>query len=253
MLKAIIVDDEALAIDSLAWEIREYCPQIEIVKTCCSAEEAMQAIDLYQPDVVFLDIDMPRMSGLDMLVELGNNIKGEVIFTTAFDHYALHALKASAFDYLLKPVDGMDISKVVARLEQNREIKTFNTCLQSLIHQLEPTQTSHHKIALPTTARLEFVLTSDILYCETAGEGSKVVLKNRQLIVNKPLRNLEQLLPTGIFCRTHTSFVINLEAVESYIKGAGGTIILSNQVEIPVSQRFKEGLMLKLKVRTEEG
>ena len=174
MLRAILIDDELECIDSLAYEIANYCPNVEIVEKCQGGAEGVKAIHKHKPDLIFLDIDMPFINGFDVL-EMVPNIDFEVIFTTAYDKYALQAFKISAVDYLLKPVDPEELKKAVKKVLVLRNKGNTQEQINFLIQQLNDLENNNvRKVALPTFDGLEFVNLDDILYCQSDGSYSYV-------------------------------------------------------------------------------
>ena len=238
-LKAILVDDEINSLQNLQQKLTEFCPAINIVVTAQQPEEAILFIHHYKPDVVFLDIDMPRMNGFKMIEEI-EDIDFEIVFTTAYNHYAVDAIRISAFDYLVKPVSVKDLQKCVDRLTEHRIRKTKER-LNILRQGLSDSKSQEDKIAVPTKAGIDFIKIKDILYVESDSEQSKIILAdNHTLIVAKPLRELEEMLSGYRFYRINTPYLINLLSISRYIPGDGGDVLMQNGETIPVSKRKRD-------------
>jgi two-component system, LytTR family, response regulator len=245
MLRAIIVDDEPYCCDTLETMLEKYCPDVELIAICHSGEEGNDAINKLQPDLVFLDIEMPRMNGFDMLQKLGT-VRFEIIFTTSFDQYALKAIRFSALDYLLKPIDKDDLQAAVKKVFQRIQ-KPIAQQLQLLMQKLQQPSNPVNKIALPTLEGLQMVEVDSILYCESESNYTTFFLKTKQkIIVSRTLKEMEELLSDYSFARVHNSFLVNLAEVERYIKGEGGYLILSDGSNINVSASRKRLLLSKL-------
>ena len=245
MIRAIIVDDEPYCCDTLETMLEKYCPGIELVAACHSGEEAIEVINRHQPDLVFLDIEMPRMNGFDMLQKMGN-IRFEIIFTTSFDQYALKAIRFSALDYLLKPIDKDDLQAAVQKVIQRTQ-KPITQQLQLLMQKLQQPTNPINKIALPTLEGLQMVQVESILYCESDSNYTTFFLKGKQkIIVSRTLKEMEELLADYSFARVHNSYLVNLAEVDKYVKGEGGYLVLNDGSSINVSASRKKLLMARL-------
>ncbi|MCK0161127.1 LytTR family DNA-binding domain-containing protein [Muricauda sp. F6463D] len=243
-MRVIIVDDEMAAINSLSWELRKYSDFISIVETFTSPSEAVSGINYLKPDCVFLDIEMPEMSGFSLLEKLKYR-NFAIVITTAYNQYAIRAIKESAMDYLLKPVDEDDISGVVEKLKRLNNTQNFK-------HQFEQTfealsrASSPQIVQIPVSGKILFLLINEIVYCESDGNYSKVFLESgEQLLVSKKLKELEELLPDRTFFRIHNSYIIHLLKVKEYLRSEG-YVVLSNQKKIPVSRAKKEGFLNRM-------
>ncbi|NNF34097.1 MAG: response regulator transcription factor [Saprospiraceae bacterium] len=244
MIRAIIIDDEPDCIQSLERDIAEYCKTLEVICTCNNAKEGIKAIHKNKPDVVFLDIEMPIINGFELL-SLLPDIDFEIIFTTAYDKFALQAFKVSAVDYLLKPIDPEELINAVNKLNRNHDEKIGEGRIQFLLKHLEELdQNNVRRIALPTFEGLEFILLNDILYCESDGTYSILHFTNgHKMIISKPLLYLEEVLCDYHFFRVHNSFIINLDHVIKYSRGAGGEVTMKNGDVVRVSRSKKEELL----------
>ena len=247
-MKAILVDDEPDGIRALKKMLELHCPNVEVAATCSNAIAAKHQIKELQPDVVFLDIQMPGKSGLELLTELP--AKGfEIIFVTAHNEYMLQALQYSAADYLLKPVDEDRLIEAVQRVESRLEAGKREGMTETLLHNLSKTgNPSEMRLCLPTLKGFIVLKLDEIIYCEA--ERSYTVFhleKNKTVIVSKPLLDYENLLKDTSFLRIHKSFLINLHHVREYQRGEGGMVIMSDDAEIEVSRRKKDQFLLKIK------
>jgi two-component system LytT family response regulator len=242
MIKAILIDDEKHCRETLSIQLEKYCPEVQLLAQCSSAEEGLQAIARLHPDVVFLDVEMPLMNGFEMLGQL-QEISFELIFTTGYDSYAIKAIRFSALDYLLKPIDKDDLKKAVAKLSR----KTGHILTQQLdilLSKLENKGVNLQKIALPTLDGFELVPVANILRCESDSNYTNVHLKTgRKIMVSRTLKEIEELLEGPSFLRVHHSHLVNLNEITRYVRGEGGYVILSDNSSISVSRNRKEAFL----------
>ena len=247
-MKAILVDDEPDGIRTLKKMLELHCPQVEVAATCSNAIEAKHQIRETEPDVIFLDIQMPGKNGLELLSELpAKNF--EVIFVTAHNEYMLQALQYSAADYLLKPVDEDRLVEAVQRVELRLESGKEEKNTEALLHNLSKTGSpAEMRLCLPTLKGFIVLKLEDIIYCEA--ERSYTIFHidgNKTVTVSKPLLDYDNLLKDTSFLRIHKSFLINLLHVKEYQRGEGGLVIMSDNAEIEVSRRKKDQFLLKIK------
>lgn len=248
MITCILVDDELKSRESLKILIEDFCDNIEVKALCQNVAEAMEAVRLYKPDVVFLDIQLQRETGFDLLTKL-DNINFEVIFTTAYSEYAIKAFKFSAIDYLLKPIDIEDLKRAISKVEKCVG-DSLGQRIQQLMSNLKSSSAENYKLALPTTDGLIFVKVSDILYCEASSNYTEITLMdNKKYIVSRTLKEYEDLLTEYDFFRIHNSFLINLNAVKKYVRGEGGYVIMMNDKSLDVSKRKKESFLARIGAR----
>lgn len=239
MLKAILIDDEESSLSSLKEKITAYCPQVQIAAICDNAEKGIEAIDSLHPDIVFLDIEMPVMNGFVMLQQLAYK-NFELIFTTAYDHYAIKAIRYSALDYLVKPIEIEDLVAAVSKAEEKRNRSYPNPQIELLVEQLVNKKNTFNRIAIPTTEGLQFVKTEDIIYLEASVNYTNIFCEgDKKYLVSRTLKDFEDMLPTDIFLRIHNSYIINKNYAEKYIRGDGGQVVLSNGVILDVAKRKK--------------
>ncbi|HEU0109937.1 MAG TPA: response regulator [Flavisolibacter sp.] len=248
MLKAILVDDEPDGLRALKKMLERYCPQVEVVAACAGADLAIQQINKLDPDVVFLDIQMPGKTGLELLSEIEEK-RFEVVFVTAYNEYLLQALQYSAADYLLKPVDEDRLIEAVQRVEKRAEAGKPNEQAKALVHNLGKTgNPAEMRLCLPTIKGFMVLRLDEIIYAEAERSYSVFHLEgNRIVTVSKPLLEYDQLLKDTSFLRIHKSFLVNLQHVKEYHRGEGGQVIMSDGAEIEVSRRKKEQFLLKVK------
>src|SRR5688500_10823123 len=247
-MKALLVDDEPDGIRTLTKMLELNCPEVEIAATCSNATAAKQKLHEIQPDVLFLDIRMPGKSGLDMLGELP--VKDfEVIFVTAHNEYMLQAFQFSAVDYLMKPVDEDRLVEAVERVKKRLMREKNPAQSDALLHNISKAGSpGEMRLCLPTQKGFSIVKLEDILYAEA--ERSYTVfhfVDSRPIIISRPLYDYEKLLTDTSFMRIHKSYLVNLLHVKEYLRGEGGTIVMTNGTEIEVSRRKKEQFLEKIR------
>ena len=244
-IRAIIVDDEAYSCESLATLLERYCPDVEVIDTCTSGEQALRSIKEHKPDLLFLDIEMPHMNGFELLKAL-NKIDFQLIFTTSYDQYAIKAIRFSALDYLLKPVDREELQVSVKKVEQKMQ-ETMPQQLNILLQKLNTPANITQKIALPTMEGLQMIPVDTIITSASNSNYTIIFLKDKKKItVSRTLKEIEEMLEDYNFLRVHHSFLINLNEIERYMKGEGGYLIMSDGSTVDVSRSRKEVLLKKL-------
>lgn len=245
MKTAIIVDDEAYSCEALATMLERYCPEIKLLDLCYSAASAIVSINEMKPEILFLDIEMPYMNGFEMLEKLpGMNFK--LIFTTSYDQYAIKAIRFSALDYLLKPVDKDDLQKAVQKAISIPG-NPLPEQLEVLLHKLNKPKVVVNKIAIPTMEGLQMVQVENIIRCEADRNYTNLFLKNKEKITaSRNLKDLEEMLEDYSFIRVHHSHLVNLNEVEKYIRGEGGYLLMSDKTSVDVSRSRKDILLKKL-------
>lgn len=244
MIKAVIIDDEPQARVVLKTLLQEYSKEVEIVGEAASAKAGMKLIEENKVDLVFLDIEMPKMDGFGMLREF-KTIDFDIVFTTAYSNYAINAIKFSALDYLLKPIDIDELKIAIERCKEKiTEKKPQKEAIYFLPDDFTNLQNQNSKIALPTPKGFRIIQISELFYCEAARNYTTFMLAdNTQIIVGRNLKYFyEKLTPFGFF-RIHESFLINLSHLEKYVKGRGGQVVLSNGVELDVARNRKSDLL----------
>ena len=246
MIKAIIVDDEIHCRKTLGILLKEYCPGVQLIEQCEDAESGFAAIERHKPHLVFLDIEMPNMNGFEMLERLPE-VKFEIIFTTSYDQYAIKAIRFSALDYLLKPVDPGELQRAVEKATQRLQYPLPQQ-LEILLQKLHQPVASVQKIALPTMEGLQMIAVNSIISCASDSNYTLFFLKNKQkLIVSRPLKEIEEMLEEYSFLRVHNSYLVSLNEIDKYVKGEGGYLVMSDGSSIDVSRSKKETLLNKLR------
>ena len=241
-LTCILLDDEAGNLQLLKNMLAMHCPQLTILAAETNAEQGIQQISALRPQIVFLDIEMPRMNGFETLRKL-EPVNFEVIFVTAFGKYAVQAFEHHAAGYVTKPVQAEKLQAAVNAATSRIEQKNVNKHLFSLLEQ-SSRDTAPEKIPLSTTNGLVFVKISEIMYCESSGNYTNFILQDdKKIVVSRQLGEYEKLLPENNFTRIHDKYIINLSFIKEYIKGSGGEVILENGKELPVASRRKEDFL----------
>lgn len=240
MLNAVIIDDESDSRQILAGYLTRYCPDVKVCGFGESVATGLEAIKKYNPEIVFLDIEMPYGNGFDLLDKL-DEVTFETVFVTAFDNYAIRALNQSASYYLLKPVNIDELVKAVEKIKSEREVKNHPTRTQLLV---ENFTSGKQKIMLPTLEGFEIVTINSILYCEAADNFTKFYFESSApLLICRTLKYFEDILTEHRFLRIHRSYLINPEFVVRYSKGKGGYVTMKNNQELEVSPHKKKELL----------
>ena len=240
MIKAIILDDEKHSVATLAWKIEKFCPDVEVVARFTDSPEALDYLRKNPPDLLFLDIEMPRLNGFELLAELGNDLPFEVIFTTAYDEFGIKAVKANAMDYLLKPVQNQELKAAIERYKRKvgQGMKTLFSSQQ---------ENTTNKVALATKESIEFVRPEEIILCTSDSNYTMIYLTgNRKKLISKTLKDVEGMLESHGFFRAHNSHLVNLQHIKEYVRADGGYLMLSNGQTLPVARNRKEELLRKI-------
>lgn len=246
MYSAIIIDDEPNAIVSLRLIIQEYlCERVTVAGSAGSVKDGVELIRRCKPDLVFLDIEMPYESGFE-LFRYFDSITFDVIFTTAYANYGIQAVKCAALDYLLKPVNPIEIRESLKRMEQKRRHEVPMRQIETLLNNLQSNYDSK-KIAIPTSTGVEMYSVKEILYFEGDGNYSRIITNSgRDITISKTLQWLEEVLPTDIFIRIHKSHLVNLGHVKTFDKASGNTLVLDNGAKLEVAHRRIEEITGRL-------
>ena len=246
MLKAVIIDDEPRATDMLGNLLQMYCPAVKVVEKAYTIEGAINAITTHKPDLIFLDVEIPPGTGFEILERVPER-NFEVIFTTAHDEYALNAIKFSALDYLLKPIDVDELTQAVEKVESKLNNMQFNESINILLDNIP--KKGPLRLALPVNEGLCFVEIDQVIRIESSGSYSCFYLNDgRKLMVSKTLKEFTLLLEDHHFFRAHNSHLINLNQVKQYVKHDGGYVIMSDGAKVELARRKKDSfvqLMLK--------
>ena len=240
MIRTVVIEDEEHSRKMLMQMLHEHCRAINVVASADSVRTGLTAISEQRPELVFLDIELQSETSFEILEKLPE-INFELVFTTAFDHYALKAIKFCAIDYLLKPIDLNELRIAVAKAEKRLNREYLNKNLEVLVNNLKSGSQNNHRIALSTLEGLLFVNVRDIIYCESSGPYTKFIFKQAAVIVtSKHLKEYEDLLSGYEFFRIHKSYLVNLQEIKKYIRGDGGHIIMSDGASLNVSKQRKE-------------
>jgi two-component system, LytTR family, response regulator len=245
MITAIIVDDEPYCCETLSTLLERYCLDVNILAICSSGIEAMKAIHTQKPQLVFLDIEMPHMNGFELLEKI-SEINFELIFTTSYDQYAIKAIRFSALDYLLKPIDRQELQKAVQKVI-HRQHPPLPQQLEILLQKINQPVAPILKIAMPTMEGLQMISVESIISCASDSNYTVLFLKNKQkIIASRTLKEVEEMLEDHAFMRVHHSYLVNLNEINKYVKGEGGYLLMSDGTTVDVSRSRKEMLLKKL-------
>jgi two-component system LytT family response regulator len=241
MIRTIVIDDESKSRETTVELLRRYCPQVDLLKDAASGEEAYPAIMDLKPDLVLLDIEMPYEDGFSFLKRF-DRIPFEVIFITAYNQYAIQAIRVCALDYLLKPLSITDLKNAVARVNTGVREKKSDKKYEMLLHNIAQTgQASPGKLAIPTRDGLEFLDMKDIIVLEADGGYTTIKLSGgKKTVSTRNLKEYEDILPDTLFFRAHHSYMININHIRNYHKGEGGYVVMSDLSSIDISKRKKK-------------
>lgn len=242
MLNIVLVDDENDALEALEWKLNKYIVDVHITK-CSSPVESIKVIENLKPDIVFLDIQMPEMDGFTLLENLTYR-KFNLIFTTAHDEFALKAIKVSAIDYLLKPVDKDELISAVDKIKKQQKDALLEDKLQLLLGNLN---NNHDKINISADGKVYLLEKDDVVMLKSDKSYTTIFLSNDQeIVVSKTLKEVEKKFQFPQFYRVHNSYLINLNHVKEYLKGLGGELIMTNGQTASISRTKKAELFTKL-------
>lgn len=246
---AIIIDDEPDAVVVLQKLLEIHCPHVQVIATATNSIQGLNKMKELHPSILFLDIEMPQMNGFQLLSKL-DDVNFHLIFTTAYDQFAIKAFKFNALEYLLKPIDPTELKQAIKKADDKREFLPQQ--LQHLSELLEHKETENipARIALPHAKGYKFISVTDILYCESESNYTLIHLVNEPTFtVCKTLGEIEEILPSSMFLRVHRSYLVNTKKIKEMIKSDGGFLVMENNVEIPVSRNKKDEIGELLKVR----
>lgn len=248
MIRTILVDDEPRGLNTLKKLLQEYSPELKIIAECADADSAKEKIELLEPQLVFLDISLPGKSSFDLLADL-EKINFEIIFVTAHNQYTLQAFHFSAVDYLVKPIDEDLLAAAVKRAVKKISAAAVNTNITTLLHNIQKPQPGQEmKLCIPSLKGFQVVELKEILFCEASGSYTNFYFVNSSSICSaKPIYEYEELLSDAGFVRIHKSYLVNLLHIKEYVRGEGGSVILSNSKEVEVSRRKKEIFLSRMK------
>jgi len=241
MQRVIIVEDEARSREFLADILAEHCPTLQVVGMASNVAEAVAAIRDQRPDLVFLDIELQTGTGFDVLEQISGE-QPSIIFTTAYDHYAIKAIRFSAVDYLLKPIDVDELKGAVARTRDLQQRSSNQQTLDVLMHNLKQLRANENPtITLSVAEGIEFIPLREIIRLEAAGAYTNFLLKaGRKMMVSKNLKEYETMLGEHNFMRVHNSHIINLAEVKRFVKSDGGYAVMSDDAQVVISPKKKD-------------
>jgi len=250
MLKTIIIDDEQDSLKALEYLLCSHQEEIGLVKSCDNPVQGIAGIRELKPDLVFLDIEMPRMNGFQLLDTI-KDISLEIIFITAYNQYAIQAVRYSALDYLLKPIDPVELDSAIKHALHNRQLQESRSRqINALISNLQEENYANHILALPTLEGLTFVKLGEIVRCEAGGPYAKLFLTGRpNLLVSRPLKEFEEILDDNHFFRVHESHIVNLHYAKEYRRGDGGEVVMEDNTHVEVARRRKDEFLKKFNVK----
>ncbi|MDX1477546.1 MAG: LytTR family DNA-binding domain-containing protein [Saprospiraceae bacterium] len=243
MIKAVIIDDETHSIETLKWKIEQFCDGVQILATFNDPEEGLAYLKEHDIDLLFLDIEMPKLNGFDVLSNL-DTISFDVVFTTAYDEFGIKAIKFSALDYLLKPIQPQELQRAIEKHQNKAQPAISSEQLQVLFSNIGGEGRGPAKIALATKERIEFVKPEEIVSCESDSNYTLVYLVGgRKRIISRTLKDFEDMLGAHNFFRSHHSHLVNLSHIKEYVRSEGGYLLMTDDRIVPVSRSRKEALM----------
>jgi two-component system, LytTR family, response regulator len=240
MIKAVIIDDEPMSIENLKNMLLLHSNELEIIGETLDPDEGIDLINTLSPDVVFLDIEMPMISGFELYKKLAHP-RPDVVFVTAYNNFAIDAFKINAMDYILKPIDMDRLDKTISRIIKKFSQNKNKLDLSIIIDKLENGQNT--KLAIHTLESIEFISIQDIIYLSSSGSYTTFHIGTRKITSTKRLGEYEKLLNPNLFIRIHHQSIVNISYISRYLKGRGGEILLKNGVKLEVAQRKKEDLL----------
>jgi two-component system LytT family response regulator len=243
MIRAVIIDDEPMAREAIKGMLAVYCPDVEVIEEAGDISGGLMVLRRSEPDLVFLDIQLTDGTGFELLKRL-ESYDFRVIFITAFEDYAVKAFKFSAIDYILKPVDPNELMIAVKKVRKTVEKESMNINMKALFENISTITKDEKKVVLKTASNVYLVNLTDIIRCEADKNYTHFFVQGREkILVSRTLKEFEEMLSEYNFVRVHQSHLVNLSHVIRYDKGDGGTLIMSDNSEVPVSFRKKDDLM----------
>ena len=246
MISAVIIDDERHSVETLAWKLEKHCPEVEVVNSFTDPVAGLAFLQESDPppELLFLDIEMPRLNGFELLKQIVP-VPFDVIFTTAYDEFGVKAIKFSALDYLLKPIQVDELKRAIEKHREKMNSQLTSTQLKVLFSNIrEEKQGRPGKIALATKESIEFVFPEEIIVCSSDSNYTMVYLSNgRKKLISRTLKDIEELLSEYQFFRAHHSHLVNLRHVKEFMRHDGGYLIMSNQMTLPVARSRRDALL----------
>ncbi len=242
MIKTIIVEDEKHNQELLERLLQEHFPSLEILQKASNVQDGLMAIRVHQPALVFLDVEMPDGDAFNLLAQI-QQIDFEIIFVTAYDHYALQAIRFCAIDYLLKPIKVPELIEAVQKVKDNLSLKWENQRLKQLIQNLDK-KSEDKRLALPTAEKTLFIPIREIIRCQGENNYTSFHLTSgSRLLVSKTLKEFEEILQHYDFARVHQSHLVNLKMIEAYHKNEGGYLIMQDGSKISISRHRRDKVL----------
>ncbi len=236
-MTAILIDDESNALDVLSMQLAKYCPVIEVLSLCHGGDEGIQAIKSLSPDIVFLDIEMPKVNGFDVL-DATKHLSYRVIFTTAYDQFAIKAFKYCALDYLLKPIDIEELKNAINRVSKDEIASNLQTKMSQFFDYFGKAKS---KLVLPSGEGYELVQYSDIIRCESDSNYTMIFLTNgKKIVISKTLKEIEETIQSASFFRIHQSHYINTDHISKIYKMDGGYVVMNDGSKLNISRNKKD-------------
>ncbi|HMQ08007.1 MAG TPA: LytTR family DNA-binding domain-containing protein [Saprospiraceae bacterium] len=245
-LTTILIDDEESATELLSIELAMYCPGVQIIDKIHRPEEVKDKVSLLRPDFIFMDIEMPGMDGFHVLEEI-KHLPVEVVFITAYDRFALKAFQFSAIDYLLKPVGKNELQNAVEKVKRRIEGRRTNDKIEALLSNINFLKNGFPNLAVHSLDGIEFIPVDQIVYCAADNNYTQIhSLEGKHILASRTLKEIEIMLEDHDFLRIHQSYLINLRHLKKYSRGQGGTVIMINNKELPVSRSKKNDFLDRL-------
>lgn len=243
MINAILIDDEVHCLDTLHILLSDYCPDVEVLEQCLTSKKGLEAIVKFKPELVFLDIEMPSMNGFELLEQF-KEIPFSVIFTTGYDQYAIKAIRFSALDYLLKPIDPKELVAAIQKVKTQTHASLAEQ-FRMLLQKVQSKENIFTKIAVPTSEGFELISADQVIRCEADDNYTYLHLKNNKKVTAcRTLKEVEEQLESfTYFVRVHHSHIANLNEVIKYVRGEGGYLMMSDGSTVNVSRSRKEALL----------
>lgn len=240
-MKVAIIDDEIHSINSLIWRIQNLFPDFEIIFHSTKPREALKLLSSHEIDLLFLDIEMPGINGFELLESLGSRLSFDVIFTTAYSHYAIKAIRTQAINYLLKPIDEEELIEAVTNWKEQYNSSIINDKVNKLLENLKKDGLLENKVAVPILEGFEFIDVKSIVFCQSENNYTTLAFDSgKTMLISQTLKEFEKVLDQYHFIRVHQSFLINPKFLQRYIRKDGGYVIMSGGRQIPVSPSKKE-------------
>lgn len=245
-INCILIDDEVKALTSLTYDLKQFEDRIRILSTFTRAKDALKFLEDNRVDVIFLDVEMPTMDGFSFLDKVKENHEFEVVFTTAYNKYAIDAIRKEALDYLVKPIDPIELEKTISRIEKSILKHKETQKSEQLLEYIEGSQDLPKRIKLAYDRKIVFLEPEEILFCESEGNYCRIFLENgKEIFFTQKLKQLEEAFPKNHFYRVHNSYLVNLSKVKEFHKNEG-YLVINNDTRVPVSRQKRNEVLERL-------